>query len=133
MVVIRLKPIGRKNQRHYRIVVVEKRSKLDGKYTEDLGFNNPFKKEVVINEERAKYWIGVGARASDTVHNMFVTKGIIAGPKIPVHSKSKKKAEEVQATAPAAPAQEAPVVAETPEPPKEETADAPAPVETPAA
>ena len=90
MLAIRLKPIGRKNQRHYRIVVVEKRSKLDGKYTEDIGFYNPFKKELVINADRAKYWIGVGAQASDTVHNMLVTKKIIDGPKIPVHGKSKK-------------------------------------------
>lgn len=94
MLSIRLQPRGRKKQRTYRIVVDEKRSKLTGKVVEDLGWLNPLAGDYEVNQERAKYWVGIGAQPSDTIHNLFVKEGIISGPKRAVHSKSKKTAEE---------------------------------------
>ena len=38
---IRLVRQGRKNEPHYRIVVSDKRSKLDGPFIENLGFYDP--------------------------------------------------------------------------------------------
>ena len=87
MLAIRLKPIGRKHQISFRIVVAEKRSKLNGKYREDLGFYNPATNKFNINNERAKYWISVGAQPSDTVYNILVSAKVIEGSKRPVKIK----------------------------------------------
>lgn len=73
--------------------------------------------------------MSVGAKPSDTVHNMLVTEGVIEGTKRSLHKKSKKKQPEAEATpAPVTPT-ETPA-AETPqetpvEEPKEETPPTP--------
>jgi len=66
---IRLKRAGAKNNPVYRIVVADGRSPRDGKFIEELGTYQPLQKgtNYTVNLERAKYWIGVGAQASDTV------------------------------------------------------------------
>lgn len=90
MLAIKLKRIGKKHQAFFRVIVSEKRSKLDGKYVEDLGFLNPHTNQFKINKERVEYWLKNGAQATDTVHNILVKAKIVEGPKIPVHKKSKK-------------------------------------------
>lgn len=90
MLAIKLKKIGKKHQPSFRLVVTEKRSKLVGRYVEDLGWLDPKSKEFKVNAERANYWIKVGAQPTDTVHNLLVKSGAIKGPKIAVHAKSKK-------------------------------------------
>jgi len=94
MLVIRLKPVGKKHQISFRVVVAEKRSKLDGKYREDLGFYNPATNKFNINKERANYWLSVGAQPSDTVYNIFVTAKIVEGPKRPVKMKKPEPIQE---------------------------------------
>jgi small subunit ribosomal protein S16 len=66
---IRLKRAGAKNNPVYRIVVADGRSPRDGKFIEELGTYQPLQKgtNFTVNLERAKYWLGVGAQASDTV------------------------------------------------------------------
>jgi len=91
MLVIRLKPIGRKHQISFRIVVAEKRSKLDGRYREDLGFYNPSTDKFSVNVERVKYWLSVGAQPSDSVYNILVNAGVISGPKKAIKIKKSKK------------------------------------------
>ena len=41
----------------------------DGRYLEKLGTYNPLTtpKTIELNEERVRYWVGVGAKPSDTV------------------------------------------------------------------
>ena len=125
MLVIRFQPRGKKHQPTYRVVVDEKRSKLDGAFVEDLGFYNPHSKEAVISTDRVQYWIGVGAQPSPSVYNLLVSKKIIEGTKLPVHKKSKKAPAAAEAVA------DKPATAETPnveEAPKEEaTSEAPKP------
>jgi len=41
---------------------------MAGPPVEDLGSYNVTNKKVSLNAERARYWIGVGARPSDTLH-----------------------------------------------------------------
>ncbi len=77
MLSIRLKRIGKKHQPAFRLVVGERRSKLKGDSTEDLGWYNPREKKAHFNAERVKYWLGVGAQASDTVHNLLVREKMI--------------------------------------------------------
>jgi len=94
MLVIRLFRVGKKNQPAFKIVVTDKRKPpRAGRFVEEVGFYDPFKKEKVLKGERIKYWLSVGAKLSDTVHNLLVSEKIIEGRKIDVHKKAKKKAE----------------------------------------
>ena len=77
MVKIRLKRMGMKKEPFYRIVVTDSRSPRDGRFIEEIGYYNPMVEpvELKFNEERAKYWIGVGAQPTDTVRRIFNKKG----------------------------------------------------------
>ncbi len=98
---MRLQRVGRKNEPSYRVVVVDKRaSTKTNKNVDLLGFYNPKLGTTEINAEKAKYWLSQGVQASDTVHNMLVTKKIIDAKKINVLPKMKnRKAEEAPAAA----------------------------------
>jgi small subunit ribosomal protein S16 len=110
MLVIRFFRTGKINQPSFKIVVTEKtNSSTRGRFVEQLGTYNPTTKEKTLNAERAKYWIGVGAQPSETVHNLFVSEKIIEGKKVDLHKKSKKAAEVKPAEAPAAPVEAKPV------------------------
>ena len=118
MLVIRLFRIGKKNQASYKIVVTDKQNAAaKGRFVEEVGFYNPITKERKLKADRIQYWMSVGAKPSDTVHNMLVSEKIIDGPKIPKHKKAKKK-EEVEKT-PVLP--ETPVATETKEVSKTDT------------
>ncbi|MBN2083544.1 30S ribosomal protein S16 [bacterium] len=70
---IRLMRIGKKKQPSYRVVVKEARSPRAGKYIEQVGFYNPLAEpaEVRFEEERVKYWLGVGAQPTETVKRLL--------------------------------------------------------------
>ena len=91
MLAIKLKRIGKKHQATFRVIVAEKKSKMTGIYTDDLGFWNPHTKKASINKERAEHWIKVGAQPTETVYNLLVKNQIIKGTKKPVHGKKKEK------------------------------------------
>jgi small subunit ribosomal protein S16 len=94
MLVIRLLRTGRKNQPFFKIVVTDKRnSPRAGRFVEDLGFVNPLTKEKKINADRAKYWLSVGAKPSETVYNLLISQKIIEGKKIPLHKTKKENKE----------------------------------------
>lgn len=69
MVVIRLRRTGKTKQPNYRLVIADKRSPRDGKFIEIVGHYNPIRqpKELVVKNDRVRYWLGVGAQPSDTV------------------------------------------------------------------
>jgi small subunit ribosomal protein S16 len=71
MLAIKLRNVGKKHQRSFRIIVQEKRSKLQGKFVEDLGWWNPHTDKVEINNQRAEYWIKSGAQPSQTVRQLI--------------------------------------------------------------
>lgn len=91
MLAIKLQRRGKKHQPSFRLVVQEKRSKLNGDFIDDLGFYNPKSKEASIRNDRVQYWLSIGAKATPTVHNLLVKNGIIAGAKIPVHKHVRKE------------------------------------------
>ncbi|HKS37193.1 MAG TPA: 30S ribosomal protein S16 [Verrucomicrobiae bacterium] len=78
---IRMKRVGAKNNPVFRIVVADGRSPRDGKFIEEIGTYQPLKKgdNVVLDHERAKYWISKGAQPSDTVAS-FIRKAAKAAP-----------------------------------------------------
>lgn len=73
MLKIRLARTGAKKQSSYRIVVIEKERARDGRFVEILGHYNARRNppEVVFNRERAEYWLGRGAQASETVQSFL--------------------------------------------------------------
>ena len=76
---IRLKRMGAKKAPFYRIVVSESRSPRDGRFIEEIGTYNPLKDpgEIVVDKERAAYWIGCGAQPSDTVRALLKKSEVI--------------------------------------------------------
>lgn len=81
MLVIRFQRVGRTNDPAFRIVVAEKRSKPKSGELEILGSYHPKTKKTVLKNERILYWLSKGAKASDTVHNLLVSKGVVQGLK----------------------------------------------------
>ena len=76
---IRLKRMGQKKAPFYRIVVADARSPRDGKFIEEIGYYNPMTepKEIKIDAEKAKKWLGNGAQPTETVKTLFKKSGII--------------------------------------------------------
>ena len=76
---IRLKRMGMKKKPFYRVVVADIRSPRDGRFIEEIGYYNPVSEpvEMKIDEERAKYWLGVGAQPTDTVRGLLKKTGVI--------------------------------------------------------
>jgi small subunit ribosomal protein S16 len=68
-----LRRVGTKNVPIYRIVVADGRSPRDGRFIENIGTYDPRKASdnFHVDLERAKYWIGLGAQASDTVRSIL--------------------------------------------------------------
>ncbi|MBU1292176.1 30S ribosomal protein S16 [Patescibacteria group bacterium] len=96
MLKIRLIRTGKKNAPSYRIVLIEKNaSPKSGKFLEILGNYNPRLKEINLKKDRIVYWLGQGAQASDTVHNLLISQGTIKGDKIKKKFKIKKKEEKL--------------------------------------
>lgn len=75
---IRLQRSGRKKRPFYRIVVAEAYSNRDGKFVERIGHYDPVPEsyQLVVNEERALYWLQQGAQPSDTVKSLLQQKGV---------------------------------------------------------
>jgi len=137
---IRLTRGGAKKRPFYRIVVADSRSPRDGRFIEKIGHYDPMvakdhPQRVVIDTERAKHWISVGAQPSDRVARFFGAADIIPMPKYnetPKKSAPKAKAQErVKAAADAAAKAAEAAAAPKEEAPAEAPAEAAA--ETPAA
>lgn len=99
---IRMSRAGAKNRPFFKIVVADSRSPRDGRFLEKLGTYNPLLEKgnperVVLNVERIKYWLSVGAKPSDRIARFLHEANL--GPK-PVITKTPKK------SAPKAKAQE---------------------------
>jgi len=128
MLSIRLLRTGKKNQPFYRMVVTDKKNPpRGGRFLEIVGFLNPFSKEKQIKIDRIKHWISVGAKPSDTVHNILVKEKVVEDVKIALHKKPKKKAIEAKVKAEAEKNKPAPAV-EKEKPTKEASAGTPSEV-----
>ncbi len=73
MVRIRLRRQGLKRQPSYRIVVIDQRKARNGSYLENIGHYNPRTRPAteIIDEDRALYWLNVGAQPSDAVRRLL--------------------------------------------------------------
>lgn len=76
---IRLTRKGKKKQPTYRVVVADSRAPRDGRYIEQIGRYDPRQDPsvVVIDNERATYWLSQGAQPSDAVRKLFEISGAL--------------------------------------------------------
>ncbi len=74
---IRLKRLGKIRSPHYRIVVMDSRTKRDGRAIEEVGIYHPKNDPSVIrvNSERVLYWLGVGAQPTEAVVALLKRSG----------------------------------------------------------
>ncbi len=66
---IRLKRLGKIRSPHYRVVVMDSRTRRDGQAIEEIGIYHPKNEPslIRIDSERAQYWLGVGAQPTEAV------------------------------------------------------------------
>ncbi len=104
---IRLSRYGAKKQPSYRVVVADERRKRDGRIVERVGHYDPRTEPptIVLNEERIKYWLGVGARPTDALGPILKRAGIsdkYVRERAARKSKAAKAEEATKAAAPVA-------------------------------
>ncbi len=80
-VAIRLSRGGSKKRPYYRIVVADERAARDGKFIERIGSYNPLlakddANRVVLDSDRAKHWLSVGAQPTDRVARFLDAAGV---------------------------------------------------------
>ena len=78
---IRLARGGMKKRPVYRIVVADSRAPRDGKFLEKIGTYNPLLPKdsparITLDNERAAYWLGVGAQPTDRVARFLDAAGL---------------------------------------------------------
>ena len=79
---IRLARGGTKKRPFYQIVVADARAPRDGRFIEKLGTFNPLlakdsEQRVVLDTERAKHWLDVGAQPTDRVLRFLDVAGLV--------------------------------------------------------
>ena len=94
--VIRLARGGAKKRPFYRVVVADKRAPRDGDFIEKLGTFNPLlakdnAERLVLNQERAKYWLSVGAKPSERVQKLLATLDMAEQPSIEGKPEKKRR------------------------------------------
>lgn len=132
MLMLRLQRVGRRNEAHFKIVVIEKsKGAKSHKYVDIVGSYNPKLGTVQIDAEKVTKHLANGVQPSDTVRNMLITKGIIEGKKVnvlprksPVVNEEKIAREKEEAEAKLAKAAEEKVSAEEAKKAEETAAEA---------
>jgi small subunit ribosomal protein S16 len=79
---IRLARAGTKKRPFYHIVIADARSPRDGRFIEKLGTFNPLlakdaENRVVLDTERARHWVEVGAQPTDRVLRFLDAAGLL--------------------------------------------------------
>jgi len=74
---IRLKRMGKIRSPFYRVVVMDSRTKRDGRAIEEIGKYHPTEEPslIEIDSERAQYWLGNGAQPTEAVAALLKITG----------------------------------------------------------
>nr|WP_246851851.1 30S ribosomal protein S16 [Patulibacter sp. SYSU D01012] len=77
---MRLTRVGSKKNPVWRIVASDSRNQRDGRVIETVGQYNAQTEPstIVVNEDRVRHWLSVGAQPSGTVKKLLRTQGIEA-------------------------------------------------------
>jgi len=70
---IRLQRHGARNKAQWRIVTAADKMPREGRFIEQIGFYDPHHDpaEIRFDEDRLKYWLGVGAQPTVAVRNLI--------------------------------------------------------------
>lgn len=73
MLKLKLSRTGKKGYATYKIVVIERRSKRDGKYLEAIGSYNPntHPHTLKLDRQRLNYWLSHGVQPTATVNRLI--------------------------------------------------------------
>lgn len=123
MLAIRMQRTGRKGHAMFRVVVQDSHvTPTSGNVVAKLGSYDPHAKTVILDKEKASFYLTHGAQPSDRAARLLQSEGIAmpAWVKTVVTSKARvvRNADKRRSTQPAAPVVEAPV-AEAVEPAEE--------------
>ncbi|MER3407103.1 MAG: 30S ribosomal protein S16 [Patescibacteria group bacterium] len=77
MLVIRFQKVGKKNQKILRLVLQDKRWKLNGKVIKVLGWWNPYTKDGNFDKELINFYIQNGAQLSETAKSILKKQKIL--------------------------------------------------------
>ncbi len=117
MLTIRMQRTGRKGHAMFRIIVQDSRlTPTSGKIVAPLGSYDPHAKTVILNKEKAAFYLEHGAQPSTRVTRILKSEGVKLPDwvKLPTDKeRAVRNAEKRRSTAPAKPAEE--TAAETPE------------------
>jgi small subunit ribosomal protein S16 len=93
---LRLRRMGKKKQPIYKVVAADARSPRDGKFLEAIGIYNPLTDPFTleIKEDRALYWLNVGAQPTETVKSLLSKKGILLRRDLTKRGVSEEKIQE---------------------------------------
>jgi small subunit ribosomal protein S16 len=74
---IKLARIGKIREPHYRIVIADARTRRNGRVIETIGQYHPKENPsgIIVDSERAQYWLGVGAQPTEPVRNILAITG----------------------------------------------------------
>ena len=83
--------------------MADSRCPRDGRHLEQVGHYDPIptkdgNKQLGLNMERIKYWLGVGAQPSPTVARLLGQAGVIPRPPAGLHRGAVKKPEKYKKT-----------------------------------
>ena len=79
MLRIRLRRVGKKKRPSYRIVVADVRAPRDGNFVHQVGHYDPLTNPptVVLDQDKTKHWLSVGAQPSETVGRILQSQGLV--------------------------------------------------------
>jgi small subunit ribosomal protein S16 len=111
-----MKSFGRRHRPFFRICAMDARSPRDGRAIEELGHYDPMVRNTdartVLNVNRIRYWLSVGAQPSEKVQALLNRHGVKKpAPGEPWELPEAPKAPEPQAAAGPAPASPSPAPA----------------------
>ena len=77
MLVIRMQRTGRKGHAQFRVVVHDsRRTPTSGKIVANLGHYNPHSKELVVDKEKAAFYLKHGAQPSERAARLLKNNGV---------------------------------------------------------
>lgn len=110
----------------FRVVVQDsRRTPTSGKLVAQLGSYDPHAKTLIVDKDKAKFYLDHGAQPSDRVARMLKSEGVklpdwVAAPE--TRQRTVKNADKRRSTRPYVPAEETPAEPEPETPPEAETA-----------
>ena len=90
---IKVRQAGCKRHQLWHLIVQGHKKNLKGRYIEHIGFwmprhGNTYKRGVVLNKHKARYWLSVGAQPTDRAARLLSLFDMYPAPLVPFGSKS---------------------------------------------